>query len=64
MKFEVIRHFDKLGRIVIPIDFRKAFGITENTQVFISRNEEGIVLSVKDGRRFERKEEIITENKR
>ena len=40
MKFEVIRHFDKLGRIVIPIDFRKAFGITENTQVFISRNEE------------------------
>lgn len=44
MKLEVIRQMDKLGRICIPKDFRKTFGITEDTHLFIAATEDGILL--------------------
>jgi len=48
MKLEIIRHFDKLGRIVIPIDFRRSMGVTENTEILVTVNEEGILLKKRD----------------
>lgn len=44
MKLEIIRHFDKLGRIVIPIDFRRSMGLTEDTEILVTVNDEGILL--------------------
>jgi len=48
MKLEIIRHFDKLGRIVIPIDFRRSMGVTENTEILVTVNEEDILLKKRD----------------
>lgn len=44
MKLEIIRHFDKVGRIVIPIDFRRSMGVTEDTDILITVSNEGILL--------------------
>ena len=38
MELEIIRHFDKLGRIVIPVDFRRSMGITEDTEILLVFN--------------------------
>jgi len=48
MKIEVIRHFDKLGRIVIPIDFRRSMGITDASEILVIATEEGILLKQKE----------------
>lgn len=48
MKLEIIRHFDKLGRIVIPIDFRRSMGVTEDTEILVTVNDEGILLKKRD----------------
>ena len=48
MELEIIRHFDKLGRIVIPIDFRRSMGITEDTEMLVTFTEEGILLKKKE----------------
>ena len=48
MKFAIIRHMDKLGRICIPKDFRKSFKITEETEIVIEETKEGIILKVKE----------------
>jgi len=37
-----------LGRIVIPIDFRRSMGVTENTEILVTVNEEGILLKKRD----------------
>ena len=50
MKLEIIRHFDKLGRIVIPIDFRRSMGVTEDTEILVTVNDEGILLKKKEYR--------------
>ena len=48
MKFAIIRHMDKLGRICIPKDFRKSFNLTEETEIVIEETKEGIILKVKE----------------
>ena len=48
MKLEIIRHFDKLGRIVIPKDFRRSMGVTTETDILISVSDEGIFLRTRE----------------
>ena len=48
MKLEIIRHFDKLGRIVIPKDFRRSMGVTTETDILISVSDEGILLRTRE----------------
>lgn len=41
----IIRHIDELGRIVIPIEIRKRFGLGEKDQLEISVKDDTILLS-------------------
>ncbi len=41
----IIRHLDELGRIVIPIEIRKRFGLTERDALEIAVKDETILLS-------------------
>jgi AbrB family transcriptional regulator, transcriptional pleiotropic regulator of transition state genes len=41
----IIRHIDELGRIVIPIEIRKRFGLGEKDPLEISIKDETILLS-------------------
>jgi transcriptional pleiotropic regulator of transition state genes len=41
----IIRHLDELGRIVIPIEIRKRFGLGEKDPLEISLHDETIILS-------------------
>jgi AbrB family transcriptional regulator, transcriptional pleiotropic regulator of transition state genes len=41
----IIRHIDELGRIVIPIEIRKRFGLGEKDALEISVKDEIILLS-------------------
>jgi AbrB family transcriptional regulator, transcriptional pleiotropic regulator of transition state genes len=41
----IIRHLDELGRIVIPIEIRKRFGLGEKDPLEISLQDETIMLS-------------------
>jgi transcriptional pleiotropic regulator of transition state genes len=41
----IIRHIDELGRIVIPIEIRKSFGLGEKDPLEISVKNETILLS-------------------
>jgi AbrB family transcriptional regulator, transcriptional pleiotropic regulator of transition state genes len=41
----IIRHLDELGRIVIPIEIRKRFGLTERDALEISVKNQTILLS-------------------
>jgi len=41
----IVRHIDELGRIVIPIEIRKRFGLTEKDPLEISVRQDTIVLS-------------------
>ena len=38
----IIKEIDKLGRIVIPKEFRERYGLTENVEIIAT--EKGIVL--------------------
>ena len=42
MDFAVIRKIDKLGRIVIPKDFRKALGVDLDSELII-RLKDGVI---------------------
>jgi AbrB family transcriptional regulator, transcriptional pleiotropic regulator of transition state genes len=41
----IIRHIDELGRIVIPIEIRKRFGLGEKDPLEISVKDQTILLS-------------------
>ena len=41
----IIRHLDELGRIVIPIEIRKRFGLTERDALEISVKNQTILLN-------------------
>jgi AbrB family transcriptional regulator, transcriptional pleiotropic regulator of transition state genes len=41
----IIRHLDELGRIVIPIEIRKRFGLTERDALEISVKNQTILLA-------------------
>ena len=36
MKYKIMRKIDKLGRIVLPMDFRKALGLEKEAEVNVS----------------------------
>ena len=38
----IVRNMDSLGRIVIPKEFRRVFGLKENEAIEILATEEGI----------------------
>ena len=44
MKLKIIRKIDKLGRIVIPKDLRKALSLTFDTEVEITVENGTIIL--------------------
>jgi transcriptional pleiotropic regulator of transition state genes len=41
----IVRHIDELGRIVIPIEIRKRFGLAEKDPLEIFVKEDTIILS-------------------
>jgi AbrB family transcriptional regulator, transcriptional pleiotropic regulator of transition state genes len=45
----IIRHIDELGRIVIPIEIRKSFGLGEKDPLEISVKDDTILLSKPQG---------------
>ena len=45
VKTGIVRHIDELGRIVIPSEIRKRFGLAEKDPVEISVRGETILLS-------------------
>jgi len=44
----IVRNMDSLGRIVIPKEFRRVFGLKENEAIEILATEEGILLRLPD----------------
>jgi AbrB family transcriptional regulator, transcriptional pleiotropic regulator of transition state genes len=44
-KTGIIRNIDELGRIVIPVEIRKRFGLSEKDPLEISIKDETILLS-------------------
>ena len=44
MEYRVVRKIDKTGRLVIPNDLRKLFGMSPDTAVVIIPTEDGILL--------------------
>lgn len=58
MGLEVIRQMDKLGRICIPIDFRKSFEINDETRILITLTDEGILLKKRELRITEENEQF------
>ena len=44
------REVDKLGRVVIPIEYRKNLGIEKNATVIVSLEESAIIVTPKQKR--------------
>lgn len=44
----IIKNIDSLGRIVIPKEYRKAFGLKINESIEILATNEGILLRIPD----------------
>lgn len=44
----IIKNIDSLGRIVIPKEYRKAFGLKTNESIEILATNEGILLRIPD----------------
>jgi len=42
----VVRHIDRLGRIVLPMELRKVFGIKQDDPIEIYVDEDKIVLKL------------------
>ncbi len=45
MHFTIIRQIDKLGRIVLPVDIRRFFGLGPGSSVCFTATEDGIILT-------------------
>ncbi len=45
--YEVFKSFDKLGRIVIPIDMRKYYGFDKGVEIKVIPTSKGILLTTK-----------------
>lgn len=46
---EIYKQIDKLGRLLIPIDLRKAYGFKEGDIVYLKAQDDGILLRPKGG---------------
>lgn len=42
------REVDNLGRVVLPIEFRKKMGIERNSRVTITMEDEGVLIRAAD----------------
>lgn len=45
----VIRKIDKLGRIVLPMTYRKALGLKENAEIILGMTEDTITIKASEG---------------
>ena len=44
MKIMICRQIDKLGRLIIPADLRKQYGLKPGSKVFFSAYRDGILI--------------------
>ncbi len=44
MNFYVVRKLDKLGRLVLPLDYRKALGLENGSDIVLAFEEGGIII--------------------
>ncbi len=44
MKIKIYREIDKHGRIVIPVDLRRQYGLTVGDTVWFGATDEGILI--------------------
>ena len=47
-KIGVVRPIDELGRIVLPMEFRKKLGIERNSKVLITMNDETVFIKASE----------------
>lgn len=47
VKFSISRRVDELGRIVVPIEYRRALGMDENTELLL-KNEDNVIYLCSD----------------
>ncbi len=52
MNFVTIREIDKLGRILLPVDVRKFYGINFGTNVTIKATDKEIIISLSEEKTF------------
>ena len=48
MNIKICRQLDKLGRLVIPADLRKQYGLIPGGKVWFSAYDEGILIHSED----------------
>lgn len=48
MKIEICRKIDSLGRLVIPADLRRQYGLKSGDKVWFSVCDEGIIICLED----------------
>lgn len=48
MKIKICRQIDELGRLVIPVDLRKQYGLKAGDKVCFIACEEGILIEPED----------------
>ena len=48
MKLEISRQIDELGRLVIPKDIRKMYGLKPGDTVYFTARDDGILIHSKD----------------
>lgn len=48
MKIKILRQIDGLGRLVIPIDLRKQYGLNPKDRVYFTAREDGILIQPED----------------
>ncbi|MBQ9806869.1 MAG: AbrB/MazE/SpoVT family DNA-binding domain-containing protein [Clostridia bacterium] len=48
MKFEICRQIDELGRVVIPGDLRRQYGLKPGGKVWFSAYDDGILIHSED----------------
>lgn len=48
MKIKICRQIDKLGRLVIPADLRREYGLKPSAKVCFSAYDDGILIHSED----------------
>lgn len=48
MKMKICRQIDALGRLVIPVDLRKQYGLKQGDRVCLTAQDNGILIDVED----------------
>ena len=48
MQNEISRQIDELGRLVIPAELRRAYGLKPGDAVFLTALADGIIIKIKE----------------